>query len=137
MTDMKFKENVIRFMGGRYGSDQLGNAALILCTALIIVNVFVRSVILYALIMAVMGWSIYRTMSRKIYDRRRENEWFLGIVGKARSFFNLQKRKFTDRKTHVYRTCPNCRKTLRLPKQKGSHTVCCPCCRKDFSCVIR
>ena len=133
---MKFKENVIRFMGGRYGNDQLGTAALILCTALIIVNVFVRSVILYALIMAVMVWSIYRTMSRKIYDRRRENEWFLGIVGKARSFLNLQKRKFTDRKTHVYRTCPSCRKT-RLPKQKGSHTVCCPCCHNDFSCTIR
>ena len=133
---MKFRDNVIRFMGGRYGSDQLNTALLIISIALIIVNGFVRSAILYALIMAIMIWSIYRSMSRKIYDRRRENEWFLGIVGKVRSFFNLQKRKFTDRKTHVYRTCPSCKKTLRLPKRKGSHTVCCPCCHNDFSCSV-
>ena len=133
---MKFRDNVIRFMGGRYGSDQLNTAFLVISIALIIVNCFVRSTILYALIMAIMIWSIYRSMSRKIYDRRRENEWFLGIVGKVRSFFNLQKRKFTDRKTHVYRTCPSCKKTLRLPKQKGSHTVCCPCCHNDFSCKV-
>lgn len=133
---MKFRENIIRFMGGRYGNDQLGIASMVLCLVLIIVNGFVRSAILYALIMAIMIWSLYRSMSKKIYDRRRENEWFLGIIGKVRSFFNLQKRKFTDRKTHVYRTCPNCKKTLRLPKRKGSHTVCCPCCHNDFSCKV-
>ncbi len=133
---MKFRDNVIRFMGGRYGTDQLNTALLIISIVLIIVNGFVRSAILYALIMAIMIWSIYRSMSRKIYDRRRENEWFLGIVGKIRGFFNLQKRKFADRKTHVYRTCPNCKKTLRLPKRKGSHTVCCPCCHNDFSCTV-
>ena len=123
-------------MGGRYGNDQLGIASMVLCLVLIIVNGFVRSAILYALIMGIMIWSLYRSMSKKIYDRRRENEWFLGIIGKVRSFFNLQKRKFTDRKTHVYRTCPNCKKTLRLPKRKGSHTVCCPCCHNDFSCKV-
>ena len=133
---MKFRENVIRFMGGRYGNDQLGIASMVLCMALIIINGFVRSTILYVLIMAIMVWSIYRVMSKKIFDRRRENEWFLGIVGKVRSFLNLQKRKFAERKTHVYRTCPNCKKTLRLPKRKGSHTVCCPCCHNDFSCKV-
>lgn len=133
---MKFRDNVIRFMGGRYGTDQLNTALLIISIVLIIVNGFVRSAILYALIMAIMIWSIYRSMSRKIYDRRRENERFLGITGKVRSFFNLQKRKFVDRKTCVYRTCPNCKKTLRLPKRKGSHTVCCPCCHNDFLCTV-
>lgn len=133
---MKFRDNVIRFMSGRYGNDQLGIAMLGLCMAMIIVNCFARSAILYALIMAVMLWSLYRSMSKKIYNRRRENEWFLGIVGRVRSFFNLQKRRFADRKTHVYRTCPNCKKTLRLPKRKGKHTVCCPCCHSDFSCTV-
>ena len=133
---MKFRDNVIRFMGGRYGTDQLNTALLIISIVLIIVNGFVRSAILYALIMAIMIWSIYRSMSKKIYDRRRENEWFLGITGKVRSFFRLQKRKFADRKTCVYRTCPNCKKTLRLPKRKGIHTVCCPCCHNDFSCSV-
>ena len=133
---MKFRDNVIRFMSGRYGGDQLNNALLVLSIVLVLVNTFTHSALLYFITLAVMVWSIYRSMSRKIYDRRRENEWFLGIVGKVRSFFNLQKRKFTDRKTYVYRTCPNCKKTLRLPKQKGSHTVCCPCCHNDFSCKV-
>lgn len=133
---MKFRENVMRFMGGRYGNDQLGTGLMVLSVALIILNAFVRSTVLYLLVMAVMIWSIYRTMSRKIYDRRRENEWFLGIVSKCRSTLRLWKRKFADRKTHVYKTCPGCKKTLRLPRQRGVHTVCCPCCHNDFTCKI-
>lgn len=134
---MKFRENVIRFMGGRYGNDRLGSALLILCAVLILVNAFTRSAIVYLLILAVMIWSMYRTMSRNIVKRRAENEWFLGIEGRVRSFFSLQKRKFTDRRTHIYRTCPGCKKTLRLPRQKGTHTVCCPCCHREFSCNVR
>ena len=133
---MKFRDNVMRFMGGRYGNDQLGTAALGFCAALILVNIFVHSNILYALILAVMIWNIWRSMSRRVYERRRENEWFLSVCGKVKGWFTLLGRRWRDRKTHVYRVCPNCRKTLRLPRRKGSHTVSCPCCHSDFSCKV-
>ena len=32
--------------------------------------------------------------------------------------------------------CPACRKVLRLPKIKGAHTVCCPCCGKKFQLKV-
>ncbi len=134
---MKFRENVVRFMGGRYGSDQLNITALGVCMALLLVNTFVRSAVLYLLVLAVMIWSVYRTMSRNIGKRRSENEKFLGMVNKCRSTLHLWKRRFADRRTHVYRTCPSCGRTLRLPRQKGEHTVCCPCCHSDFTCNVR
>ena len=133
---MKFRDNVIRFMGGRYGGDKLGTAITVLCFALITVNIFVRSVLLYAIVTALLAWSIYRTMSRRIYDRQKENEIFLGILSKVKGRFRLLGKMWRDRRTHVYRVCPGCKKTLRLPREKGRHTVCCPCCHKDFSCTV-
>jgi uncharacterized CHY-type Zn-finger protein len=56
-----------------------------------------------------------------------------GGIGRKFSFW---KRKFADRKTHVYIKCGVCKKTLRLPKVKGEHTVKCPNCANKFKVKI-
>ena len=37
-----------------------------------------------------------------------------------------------DTEYHIFRQCPYCSATLRLPRQKGKHTVKCPRCSKSF-----
>ena len=69
-------------------------------------------------------------------DLEGENEKFIQIMDKPKRFFNLQKCKHRDRKTHVYRKCPSCKNNLRLPKEKGKHTVACPCCKHRFDVKI-
>lgn len=133
---MSFKEKTARFFMGRNGADQLYMFLMICCLALVTANIFAKSPVLYAIELLLVGWTIFRFMSKNIYKRQAENRAFLGIVSKIKDFFNLQKRKFTDRKTHVYRTCPSCKKHLRLPKKKGEHNVCCPCCKNNFSVKI-
>ena len=50
--------------------------------------------------------------------------------------FNMTKTMLTD-KEHCYKKCSKCKTVLRLPKQKGEHTVQCPKCRESFKVKIR
>ena len=129
----KFKNKLARFFYGRYGADTLNNVLTgIYLSWLItfsIVDIFVNSIIFsiigWLVTVAIFALVMFRMMSRNIYKRRRENEKFCG-------FFKLQRNKFRDRKTHVYRKCPSCSAVLRLPKAKGKHTVVCPRCKNRF-----
>ena len=133
---MRFKEKLMRFMMGRYGGDQFNNFILIVVAILMVVNIFVNSLIMYVLYMDLWIWSLCRMFSRKIYKRRAENERFLKIWNPIKNKFKLMKNKRRDRKTHVYKKCPECKAVLRLPKQKGKHTVRCPKCSERFDVKI-
>ena len=131
---MKFREKFARFMMGRNGVDHLNMALLWVYLGLVLLGIFWKVFTFLALIpMVILLW---RTFSKNLYKRQGENRKYLMLSGKAKSFFNLQKRKWAERKTHRYRTCPHCKATVRLPYKKGKHTVCCPKCRKDFSVRI-
>ena len=130
----KIKSALYRFMYGRYGTDTLGNVLFITYFVMIVLQMFLALFIkssVFHLIWQTLAYtaailSICRALSRKIEKRRQENQKFCG-------FFKLCKNKFRDRKTHVYRTCPSCKATLRLPRAKGEHTVVCPRCKNRFS----
>jgi len=131
-----WRERFARFMAGRYGIDRLYHFLIIICFILIVVNLFVRSIVISTLEFAVLIYATYRVLSRNVYKRQRENLAFLKLWEKPSEFFKLLKCKFRDRKTHVYKKCPACKNNLRLPKQKGKHTVVCPCCRNRFDVRI-
>jgi hypothetical protein len=121
-------------MYGRYGTDTLGNVMLVSYIVITILYTFVGffvdsvwfDVAVWLVSTALAIIVFYRMFSRNVAKRRKENERFCG-------FFRLRKNRFKDRKTHVYRKCPECKAVLRLPKAKGKHTVVCPRCKKRFS----
>ena len=130
----KIKSAIYRFMRGRYGADKLGNCLMIAYVIVIVLqtvlSLFIDGVF-FTLISSLLALTLFiivisRMMSRNIAKRRRENEKFC-------NFFKLRKNKHRDRKTHVYRQCPACKATLRLPRAKGIHDVICPRCRHRFS----
>ncbi|MBE6686393.1 MAG: hypothetical protein E7591_04085 [Ruminococcaceae bacterium] len=129
---MKFKEKLIRFMYGRNGMDKMTLILLWTGVILSVVNVFIRSIILTLLNYFLIGYCIFRMMSKNVWKRRNENERFMRFFNRIGGFFKLQKNKLRDRKTHVYRQCPSCHANLRLPKAKGVHTVKCPRCSFRF-----
>ena len=130
------REALIRFMSGRYGSDSFCNFLLALYFVLALVNLFIGSYIIYLLGASALVYAIFRLMSRNIYKRQRENQWFLKISEKPRGFIKLLSNKWRDRKTHVYKKCPSCKNNLRLPKFPGEHTAVCPCCKHRFNVKI-
>ncbi len=132
----KFKAWFASFMGGRYGVDRLGQVLLWVCIALALINVFVKSPVLYFLQMALLVWAVFRMMSRSRVKRRAENDAFLRFFGKIGGFFRLRRDMFRDRSTHVYKKCPHCKAMLRLPKTQGNHSVRCPRCSDRFEVQI-
>ena len=125
-------------MYGRYGNDKLNTwltwsyvgLLLLQMILLLFADLSFAVKVIYHLVsvisLATAVTVIYRSFSRNIPKRRRENEKFL-------NFLNLRAAKKRDRKTHVYRKCPKCRAVLRLPKAKGKHTAVCPRCGERFS----
>lgn len=132
----RLRESFARFMVGRYGPDQLYNFLLAVYVALLVLNLFINSFALMLLESAVLVYMLFRVFSRNIYKRQEENRWYLRVSKKPKDFFALTKNRFRDRKTHVYRACPSCKSTLRLPKQKGKHTAVCPRCARRFEVNI-
>lgn len=140
----KIKNKFMGFMSGRNGADELYIflmwVYIVLMLLYAIVSVFVDNIIVGLVftfvIMSGMIYLIFRLMSRNLVKRRRENQKFLAIKKKISDKKKLKKNMRRDRKTHVYKKCPDCKAWLRLPKKKGEHTVKCPACSRTFDIKI-
>lgn len=131
-----FMYKLSRFFQGRYGIDKLFYGLCVLAVIVSAANLFIRSWIVQLIVYAILILAVVRSLSRNLQKRYAENQKFEQIFGGVSKKISLCQRKFRDRKTHVYCKCPTCKKTLRLPKVKGEHTVCCPNCRNKFKMKI-
>ena len=135
-TKEPFAQKLMRFMYGRNGYDRICRVLIILCLVLAVVNIFINSWIIMLVEAAVMAYAIFRVLSKNVYRRRAEDAKYAKFEDAVLRPFKLMKNKWRDRKTHVYRKCPHCKKVLRLPKRKGKHTVNCPCCHNRFDVKV-
>ena len=119
-------------MYGRYGVDEL-------CYALVILGMVFTftarvSGIIWFQIPAYLAliWAIFRIFSKNRKARSGERAAFLKVWNPVKKWFRLQYNRIRDIKTHRYFTCPNCKNTLRVPKEKGEITITCPVCKAKF-----
>ncbi|MBR4910341.1 MAG: hypothetical protein IKZ47_03340 [Clostridia bacterium] len=129
---MNFRWRLIRFMSGRYGADTLFFVMFAFSAALAFINIFIRSIILQAVVYTVMLIAVLRVFSRNIPARSRENEAIMGIINRFNGRAETVRKRKADY-THIYKKCPHCRAVLRLPRKKGKHTTVCPRCGKSFT----
>ncbi len=144
---MKFREKLARFLYGRYGADSLYNALfaaeLILLFIGTICNVlgkvepvlFAVSIILYATAIVMLAFAMFRFFSRDIAKRQKENQAWLRFKAKFRR--KKKPQLPPDTADHIFRSCPHCKSTLRLPRQKGKHEVRCPRCGEKFGVKVK
>ncbi len=133
----KLKLALQRFMMGRYGMDTLYYVLMTIAMITLIVNIFVKHWSLTLVSLLFLLIALYRFYSKNTSARYRENAAFKRIISKTFGFIPRWRRRFKERKTHVYRTCPHCKATLRLKRIKGKHTVVCPKCTREFSVNVR
>lgn len=133
----KLMYKMANFFQGRYGIDELYKFLFILFWIIAILSIFIRNPIIYILEILICVFMFYRSLSRNIYKRQSENMRYLKMRDKVKGKITLQKRKWSERKTHIYRKCPNCKAEIRLPKKKGKHVCTCPRCKKDFEVKCR
>jgi len=147
---MKEKFAVLRnkvntFMSGRYGSDQLNRALIITWSVLLVISSFISFfgadlwivIIADVICLAVAVLVLFRFLSRDIFKRSAENDRYIKISSKFTEFFKLQSLRWKERKTHIYKKCPHCKKVMRLPRVNGKHTVRCPMCSSTYKIKIR
>lgn len=136
-TDLAVKFQ--RFMYGRYGIDQLYRALLWFYLAAIILSMILGRAVdgMFYIIFSAVAWGLFifaflRVFSKKTENRRKENENWLKFAGIFKKKFKDLGNRWKFRKTHVFRTCPQCKAVLRMKRVKGKHAVVCPHCSKKF-----
>ena len=119
----KLRSAIRRFMMGRYGTDKLNIAILVVGVVVCMVGMYLPAVLgllCTALSYGLMILAIYRCFSRNTYQRYRENSRYLRFVEQLK-----------DRQ-HRYYSCPRCRQSVRVPRGKGKIAITCPKCQEKF-----
>ena len=118
------KSGLKRFMMGRYGTDKLNNLLLWIAAILVLLSIFLQNpaLNLVAVLLAyvLMVISVFRSLSRNVYQRHKENRRYLNLLERLK-----------DRE-HRYFACPKCKQSVRVPKGKGKIAITCPKCRERF-----
>lgn len=133
-----FRSRLLAFMQGRNGLDAFGRFLFIFSFACSILATVFRLLllrriwlVLYLLNLAGYLYAIFRVLSRDLYRRDVENQWYLRmrerVWPRLSSFFG---RRFN--RDYVFKNCPFCHSELRLRRIRGRHTTRCPRCGKQF-----
>ncbi len=124
-----------RLLQGRYGADNLSRlitvAALIPAVAAVFLRGLARNILWTAAIILLV-FAYYRIFSRNISARSRENQKYLRIKNRIATKIRLRKDMLSQRKTHRFFRCPECRAIMRVPKGKGKVQIRCSKCGNAF-----
>ena len=129
----KIKMFLRRFFYGRNGFDALCFGLLAVYFIISLINTFIESFIVYLIGLGVIIYMFFRALSKNIYKRRKENEWFMGVVLKIKDF--LKPAPYDP--NFVFKKCPKCKTKLRLPRRSGKHIAVCPKCKNEFKVKIK
>ncbi len=132
-----WKMRLAAFMQGRYGMDAMYKGLVALYFALVVLNLILRRSVLFYISLLVLGFAMYRVFSRQHAKRAAENARYVALRDKAKKKVLQLYNRVRYFRTHRYRTCPNCKTSLRLRKKVGTMTVNCPVCHTTFQATIR
>ena len=133
------REKIRAFFYGRYGSDPfnrfLSGCALVLLVLSVVINLLKAptvSSLFYLAALAVLIYSLFRSLSKNIYKRQEENGKYLVLKTRLRGKISGWKQRWKDRKSYRYFRCPACKASLRVPRGKGKIRITCRKCGHMF-----
>ncbi len=126
------REKFYRFMIGRNGADQLSRFLTYVALALIVLNLFVGSTVLWMFGLAALVWAYFRMFSKNVARRREENGKYLQLQYKLTQRFRDWRDRQKQRCDYVFFRCPSCKAMLRVPRGKGRIRVTCRKCGNTF-----
>lgn len=130
MSNFYFK--LRQFMAGRYGTDKFNSFLVVAAIVLMVISWFTMPVI-YTLSLVVVGYAIFRMLSKNTAARSHENVKYLYYYDKVRGRFARYKTMWQQRNTHRFFRCPACHQQVRVPKGRGTIQITCPKCRAVFT----
>ena len=114
-------------MIGRYGIDALYKALLVIYLILVVTGSALARVsrpvytVLWVLSLAVLIYAIFRSFSRNIAARQRENARWLALTAPIRREGRLLRDKWTFRKTHVFKKSRLQSGAALAPQERQAH----------------
>lgn len=126
------------FMAGRNGIDKLSVGLVVIYSLLSFVKLFFRhSAVAYGIVTAIqyliLGYALFRIMSRNLQKRYNENFRFEQLISGWKPYFDRMKLRFQYIGTHRFRTCKGCGEFLRFKKGTRKRTTVCPKCGKELT----
>ena len=127
----KLSERISGFFRNCNGPDTLGRWIMGLGLVFALLDIFFYNPVLTVLYMVCIFYAMYRLFSRKVDQRREENEKFEELLAKAKGRFGSkdaasEKVRYDD---HLHIKCERCGQKLRVPKGGGRVRVTCPTCQ--------
>ena len=123
---------------GRYGTDRLTFAMIILAVVISVSSLFfgasayiIRG-ILSGVSTVIIILAVLRTFSRNFPLRQRELHRYMELEYKFVSFFKRFRKKADNRIRFKYFKCSKCGQKLRVPRGKGKLRVRCAKCAHQF-----
>ena len=134
---MNFRQKIAQFMYGRNGYDAFNQFLLIAAIALMVLGMLFSRVPMLAGLLSLLEWAVliyclYRTFSRDLYKRQKENAWYYEKRQAAGRWFRSLKDRWQQRKDYKFFRCPSCHALLRVPKGKGKLLLTCRKCGNRF-----
>lgn len=125
-------QRFMQFMQGRYGNDKL-NIGICVVGCVLTLLLSILRVPWYFRFLTYIPFLIvlWRSLSKNIYKRQRENEVFLRFWTPWGRFFSKKVNHAKDSE-HKYFNCPQCSHTLRVPRGRGKIEITCPFCGRKF-----
>ena len=119
------------FMEGRYGYDQLSLCLVIIGCIITFILSFIRFPLYRCIGLIPMVLAFLRILSKNREKRYIENQKFLNIWLPISRKMKMKFDQLKDRE-HKYYKCPTCKKTLRVPSNRGKIEISCPHCGTKF-----
>lgn len=131
------KEKLLAMVEGRNGLDFWNYIIIAVDIALIAVSILTDKYLPLVFAFLLIVLFLFRALSRNLEKRQKECRFFSDASRAILRQHKLNVMRWKDRKTHVYKKCPACRKVLRVKRRKGKKDIHCPYCNTDFQIVIR
>lgn len=130
-----FNSKIYKFMQGRYGVDELYKFLFGCYFFVLIIDLFINYEPLALIEATIVIIIFYRFFSKKIYQRRKENQIYLQLKAKFNYKIKETKKRLDGRKTKIFKKCPQCKTILKLslPSKRGMKHVVCPKCKKRIT----
>ena len=127
------KDKIKNYLQKMYGVGFLSKTMIVVALILSLINLkFKNRVIEVITMILIVYFGIFRVFSVNKYQRMVENKKFAKAVKPMTDFFEKYKIRALNSKDKKYIKCPNCKKEMKIPRNKGKIKVTCPHCGHKF-----
>lgn len=128
------RDKLQKFMYGRNGTDRLSRFTSIMAVVFLLLSMLIRGMreVFFVLALAALIFTYYRTFSKNLAARRKENNDFINFGFRVKEKFRLRRDMWSQRKEFRFFKCPSCGAMLRVPRGKGRIRIVCKKCGTAF-----